>query len=41
MVRQSGASDGVVMLGSPELASVSTLPENDLQHYPIRYHEGE
>jgi hypothetical protein len=29
------------MLKSPELAGVSTLPENDLQHYPIRYHEGE
>jgi hypothetical protein len=26
---------------SPEYPSVSTLPENVLQHYPIRYHEDE
>jgi hypothetical protein len=36
--RQSGASNGVLMLKSPipQLRRVSTLPENVLQDYPIR-----
>ena len=43
MLRQSGASNGVVMLKSPvaALRRVSTLPENVLQHYTIRYREAE
>jgi hypothetical protein len=33
MLRQSGVSDGVVMLGiSKAAAGISTLPENVLQH---------